>query len=205
MKLTVIEKILIFATALMLIAFFYGGKNNPQLTEQATPSNKTESVKPAKPEITVAEAKLELQILSRGLDVRYDNMTEQTYCQINLPDHVLFLVPYVALDKSFGAELGLQIFSISHEPFFFDTLYIKSADKVTQFSTSKYRKSSYNEWLRADIYQSLKEAVDSGYLKFRVTGNGSIAGERELTAKEIADIKAVFSIYDYFSKVKVVN
>ena len=205
MKLSNIEKILIVATVVMMIAYFYGGESKTQPNEQSTPPNKIESAKPAKPEITIAEATAKLQQLSRGLDVRYDDMTEQTYCQINLPDHVLFFIPYVTLDKGFNAELGLQIFSISREPFFFNELYIKSANKVMHFTISKSRKNSYNEWLRGDIYQSLKEAVDSGYLKFRVTGNNEIAGERELTEKEIADIDAVFSIYEYFSKVKVTN
>jgi len=203
MKLSTIEKILIVATAVMLIGFFGNGKNKTQSFKQSETTINAE--KTAVPEITVAAANAKLQQLSSGLDVHYDDMTEQTYCKINLPDHVLFFAPYVTLDKNFNAELGLQIFSISREPFFFDTLYIKSADKVTHFTISKYRKSSYNEWLRKDIYQSLKEAVDSGYLKFRVTGNGSIAGERELTAKEIEDIDAVFSIYEYFSKVNVKN
>lgn len=192
----------LFATV-ALFTFFYNFFSKNSTPEPATTEQVSTPVKPAKPEITVAEAKAKLQQLSRGLDVRYDDMTEQTYCKINLPDHVIFLVPYVALDKNFEAELGLQIYYISHDFLLFDTLYIKSANKVTQFTISKTRKSSYNEWLRADIYQSLKEAVDSGYLKFRVTGND--IGERELTAKEIADIKAVFAIYEYFSKVKVVN
>ena len=203
MKLSLIEKILIVATIAMLIIFFSNSKDENQFQNQSPSAIITEKESPAVPEITVAEAKSKLQQLSRGLDVNYDDMTEQTYCQINIPNHVLFFLPYVAITKDFDVKLGLQIFSISREPFFFDTLYIKSANRTTNFTISKYRKSSYNEWLREDIYQSLKEAVDSGYLKFRVTGNNEIAGERKLTAKELSDMDAVFSIYEYFSKVKV--
>ena len=155
------------------------------------------------PEITSAEAKRMLNKLSKGLDVRYDDMLEKTYYSCPPPnEHPLYFIPYVVVDNRFNVSLGLQIFSISRYPLFFDTLYIKSENKLSTFDLGS-RASSYNELMERGIYQSLKEAIDDGYLKFRVTGND--IGERELTAEELAQVDEVFAIYEYFSKVNVTN
>lgn len=167
------------------------------------PPEKVQQSEPSVPEITSAEAKSMLNKLSKGLDVHYDDMLEKTYYSCQPPDeHPLYFIPYVVVDNRFNVNLGLQIFNISRYPLFFDKLYIKSENKLYTFDLGS-RASSYNELMEHGIYQSLKEAIDDGYLKFRVTGND--IGERELTAEELAQIDEVFAIYEYFSKVKVMN
>lgn len=205
MKLSAIEKILLVATVGIVLFAELPNKNTtpPDKPVQIKPVQQTNPQTPLVPEITVAEAELQLQTLSNELDVRYDDMLEVTFYSCRSAGRSsLYFIPYVSINKQFKPNLGLQIFSVSNYPLFFDKLYIKTADNLYIFNLGA-RKSSYNELLRKDIYKSIKEAVDSGYLKFRITGND--IGERELTAGELEGVDAVLSIYEYFSKVKVAN
>ncbi len=203
MKLSTVEKILVVATLVIFCLYLAKGKSKLQPSEQAAPITKTETENPSVQEITIAEAELQLQIFSRELDVRYDDMQEVTFysCR-NAGRSPLYFIPYVSIDKQYKPKLLLQIFNISNYPLYFDKLYIKTGEKVYTFNLGT-RKSSYNERMSWEIYQSLKEGIKSGYIKFRVAGND--IGERELTAGEIEGIEEVFAIYEYFSKVKVTN
>lgn len=201
MKLSNIEKIMVVATLVILVLLLGKSKNQPQKKEEVAPIAKTETEKPSKPEITEAEAELELQIFSKELDVNYDDMQEVTFysCR-NAGRSPLYFMPYVSIDKQYKPRLFLQIFNISKYPLYFDKLYIKTEKKVYAFNLGA-RKSDYNGKMSWEMYQSLKEGIESGYIKFRVSGNE--IGERELTSGEIEGIEAVFSIYEYFSKVQV--
>ena len=203
MKLSTVEKILIMATLAIFCLYLAKGKNQIQKKEEVVQNAKTETEKPSVPEITIAEAELQLQIFSRELDVRYDDMQEVTFysCR-NAGRSPLYFIPYVSIDKQYKPKLLLQIFSISKSPLYFDKLYIKTGKKVYTFNLGA-RKSDYNGKMSWEIYQSLKEGIETGYIKFRVTGND--LGEREMTAGEIEGIEEVFAIYEYFSKIKVTN
>lgn len=197
MKLSSIEKILLVAIAVVVILLLNGGNKNQS-------QKKVKIENPTITEITVAEAQSQLQVLSNGLDIDYDDMQELTFYR-NKPnfDTPLYFFTYVVLDEHFNAEIGLHIFSISKYPLFFDKLYIKSANNVTTFQLTKTNTNEYNGLMSSAIYNALKKAIESGYVKFRVSGRNK--GERELTAQEMTEINAVFSIYEYFSKVKIKN
>ena len=125
MKITFIEKILIVATLVIFCLYLAKGKNQIQKKEEVVKIARTETEKPSIPEITAAEAELQLQIFSHELDVNYDDMQEVTFysCR-NAGRSPLYFIPYVLMDKKYKPKLLLQIFNISNYPLYFDKLYI---------------------------------------------------------------------------------
>ena len=155
----------------------------------------------SEPEITSSYAKAKLHDLSQGLDVRYDDMKDAVICRCTaeLEDN-LFFIPRVEIDNKFNPELYFQAFHISRSLTYFNKLYIRSENKTTKFEANT---NEYNGVMNRDVYEILKDGVASKYIKIRLEGRDM--DERELSASEIAQIGEVLNIYEYFSKVKVVN
>jgi len=191
--------LVILVTPVLVYNYFNQKASSPPSAQEEIP--KVPEV-PKIPVITRSDARYKLQDLSYGLEKYYDDMKDETVyrCNVNLDKSVVFL-PFVIIDNNFEVFLGLHIFTISDYPLFFDELYIRSKNERANFQINQFRKSEYNGVMSEEIYKFLKKAVNNGHLKIRLTGND--IGERDFSNKELSEIKAIFSIYEYFSSVKV--
>lgn len=183
----------LFVTALLLVGC---GKDDVEI------------VVPHKPTVPVNVIREKLQELSSGLDVHFDDINEITYyhCPIDSDLHPsIWLAPYVAVDKNFQAELFQGILYVGNEPLYFDTLYLKTTSGVDTFQYRKTEKNlageNYNGLMTEPLYIKLESAINEGGAKFRLSGR--TYAERELTPKEIANMKKVFAIYELLSTVTI--
>lgn len=190
---------------LILIAAIFISCCGNQTVEQPAPAKP--KVEQTKQIISISEAQEKLAELSQGLDVRVDDMKEVTFysCRILDLHPSIWIIPYLAVDKNYKVFLYQDILYVGREPLYFDKLYIKTSKGVEKFNYKKTVKSvggeEYNGQMTAGLYKKLQEAIADGSAKFRLEGR--TFGERELTAEEISDIAKIFSIYEFFSNVKV--
>lgn len=176
-----------------------------------TKSAKTESP-PENPkmEVTAAEVDAKLKELSVGLSKDYDDMEELTYYRAPIgEDMSVCVMPYVIVDKNYQPTLMEHLQYFGSHIIKFDTLYIKSADQVSKFryenknvTVPSNKSEGYGGIMSNEVYDALKAAVESGYVRVRMEGNAGLE-EKELSEKEIAGIKAVFEIYEYLNQIKV--
>ena len=191
MKLSTIEKILIFASLIMVVVAFV-----PKLKE-------SEIV-----EVKIEDVETRLSKLSFGLKKSYDDMKELRYYFSPIGEDMQLLVtPYVVIDKNYSPVLCEHLQYFGSHIIRFDTLYIKSATQVKSFKYSgaeivDYNSEGYSGVMSNEVYIALKTAINSGYVRVRMEGNAGIE-EKELSQKEIEGIKSVFEIYEYLSKIKV--
>ena len=187
----------LFGVLLISTCIFYLGCSNV-----VVPTFR-QNEKPIPPTVTSQEARATFDKLSQGLVTYYDDMEDAMYCRCNNDlDNTLIFLPYVIINNHFEPILKLQTFNVGRHPtLFFDKLYIKSTNSTAVFQLKPIKVRSYDDIMDNEIYEFLKEAIIGEYVKIRISGDGII--ERELTAEEIAEIDAVFSIYEYFSNVKV--
>lgn len=172
----------------------------------------TEKNVDSKPKISNSEAEEKLKSLSVGLSIQVDDMKDIIYykCVENGSISGVQLLPYVALNKNYECKLFDKILYTGEDWIFFDTLYIKDDELHKNIYDRKYKNTNvysgfvaeiYNATMEEEYYNVLKKAVENPNIKVRLEGKSYI--ERNLTAEEIADIKKVLDIYDYFSNVKV--
>lgn len=179
------------------------GSNKSKEPTEKTPAN-------VKVEVTASEAKAKLNELSGGLTKDYDDMKELTYYRAPIGEDMRVIVePYVVVDKDYQPTLIEHLQYFGSHVIKFDTLYIKSADKVSEFHYKdtfvvSYKSEAYGGVMSNEVYDALKSACESGYVRVRMEGNAGLE-EKELSKKEIDGIKAVFAIYEYLSQIKVVN
>lgn len=165
---------------------------------------------PNKIEVTVAEVDSKLKELSVGLSKDYDDMEELMYYRAPIgEDMSICVTPYVVVDKNYQPTLMEHLQYFGSHIIKFDTLYIKSADQVSKFhyenknaTAVSYKSEGYGGIMSNEVYDALKSAVESGYVRVRMEGNAGLE-EKELSEKEIAGIKAVFEIYEYLNQIKV--
>lgn len=162
----------------------------------------------SKPTVPVNVIREKLKEVSSGLNVRVDDMKEVTYyiCPTDHDAHPsIWIIPYVIVDKNFNASLRQGILYVGNEPLYFDTLYVKTSNGVETFQYLKVEKNSagerYEGLMSNELYQKLQAAISEGGAKFRFEGRSF--AERELTPKEIANMKKVFAIYELLTTVKV--
>ena len=195
----------ICAVGLFIVIFLLVGcgSNKSNESTEKTPAN-------VKVEVTAAEAQAKLKKLSGGLTKDYDDMKELTYYRAPVGEDMRVIVePYVVVDKDYYPTLIEHLQYFGSHVIKFDTLYIKSADKFSEFHYKdtfvvSYKSEAYGGVMSNEVYDALKSACESGYVRVRMEGNAGLE-EKELSKKEIDGIKAVFAIYEYLSQIKVVN
>ena len=174
---------------------------------------KTPKIENSEPILSKEELQSQINELSYGLVVNYDDMLGITYYQC--PYRKLFkqveVLPYVAVTSDYQAFLFDYIgFTGKDEWTHFNTIYIKSTDKLYQIFynpydrysdikikkyTSSHLEEHYNQYMSYEMYIALKESASTGYIRIRIEG-AEIKKERELEATEIANIQKVIQIYD---------
>ena len=166
----------------------------------------------SKIEVTALDVDAKLKELSVGLSKDYDDMEELTYYRAPIGEDMSVLVmPYVVVDKNYQPTLMEHLQYFGSHIIKFDTLYIKSADKVSKFrygnknvTVPSNKSEGYGGIMSNEVYDALKAAVESGYVRVRMEGNAGIE-EKELSEKEIAGIKAVFAIYEYLNTHSIIR
>jgi len=165
---------------------------------------------PTKIKVTASDVDAKLKELSAGLVTDYDDMEELTYYRAPIgEDMSVCVMPYVIVDKNYQPTLMEHLQYFGSHIIKFDTLYIKSADQVSKFryenknvTVPSNKSEGYGGIMSNEVYDALKAAVESGYVRVRMEGNAGLE-EKELSEKEIAGIKAVFEIYEYLNQIKV--
>ena len=191
------RKVFFVVLAFIFVIVVGCGNKNKQSTTQLIP------------EITKAEAKVKLDEMSKGLDVYYDDMKGFTICRCNYAtDYSSVIVPAVIVLDDFKVSLVYHVLYSGREPLRFDTLYVKTVDGVKSFKFDKVSTlyghvvvEEYKGNMSDEVYKTLKTAVSAGYAKIRLEGRQM--DERELTQEELSEYAKVFSIYEFFSNVKV--
>lgn len=203
----------LLTVALLLVAVILVGCANKKSAEQPAPvESKIEQ--PTKPSISRSAAQVKLDELSAGLNVRYDDMKEITFCHcpINYDVHPgICIIPYVVIDKNYDVSLRQDILYVGREPLRFDKLYIKTSSGVEIFRYEETIKSvdggyfgeEYVGLMGDNLHKKLQTAINEGGAKFRLEGR--TFAERELTQKELSDMAKVFALYEFFKSVKVDN
>ena len=204
------RKILLFIFIFFAVIFIGCAGNKGADNEIAKESPKAGLVKSAIPKITRATAQEKVLALSEGLEVYHDDMKEFTLCRCRYDsDEDIVIVPYVVLsDDNYSVTLNYHILYSGREPLHFDTMYIKTSEGVKHF---KYKNVSvlygynvieeYNGIMSNEVYDVLKQAVNTGYGKIRLEGRQM--EERDLKQKELDDFAKVFKIYEFFRNAKV--
>ena len=197
-------------TAIILLAGCGSEKPVAQTVESSTEEDNPAPVAPPLKTITRAEAEEKLSKLSNVLEVRYDDMKEITFCRVPVDSYLhpsIWIIPYVAIDKNYNAELRHKILYVGNEPLFFETLYVKTSGGVETFQYKDVVKGSvgeeYDGRLSYALYKKLQEGIKTRQAKFRLSGR--TFGERELTEEELVDMEELFAAYEFFKSVKVVN
>lgn len=204
----------IFQVALIFLMIVSCGCGNEKSAEQPAAPAEPKIEQPAKPLISRSAAQAKLNELSAGLNVRYDDMKEITFCHcpINYDVHPgICIIPYVVVDKNYDISLRQDILYVGREPLRFDKLYIKTSSGVETFHYEETIKSvdggyfgeEYVGLMDDNLHKKLQTAIDEGGAKFRLEGR--TFAERELTQKELSDMAKVFALYEFFNSVKVEN
>ncbi len=198
----ILAVLLIFAVVILV------GYSNEKSAEQSA------TTEPLIKTIMRSEANARLAELSAGLNVRVDDMKEVTFCHCPINYDVrppIHIIPYVVVDKDYHVSLHQDILYVGRELLDFDTLYIKTSGGVDTFRYERTVKSfdkgyvgeEYVGQMTGGLYQKLQTAIKEGGAKFRFEGR--TFGERNFTGKELSDMSKVFTIYEFFKDVKVVN
>ena len=163
-----------------------------------------------------SQIRSKLADLSDGLRVKVDDMTGITYYHVPhyRPFNEIEVIPYVGVTPDFKAVLFDALSFFNKEFFFFNEVVIQSAsgkhyllfyhidemshkvDHISPFNYRMYCHSFYNKKMSNEMYLALKDAAFSGYMKVRFKSSTD-SSERELSPKEVAQIKKVIQIYDF--------
>ncbi len=193
-------------------------------TSNTSPSSNTP--KENKKSLSAAEKKTKIDELARGMDVKKDDMTDMTTytgpsIQQSIPilrqeiaqkGHVPSYRLCAAKDDN-GNKVLIEIveFDSAGSDMMEDRLVMKSKNKLytTEYNTFDGNTQSFSD-MSTDIFVSgvksvakdsrikeIREAVDSGYIKIRVSDVSTHNNfDRELTSDEINMLSKVLQIYD---------
>lgn len=186
--------------------FFCGCFNDPSQSKEKVEGTVS------KKNLSNIEVEKELSNLSKGLDIKYDDMKEVTYYYCPQDYNIgIKILPYVIVDKNYKAMIFDCPVCHGDEWLFFDTVYIKYNGHLYKNLYDKSKRQSqagkrsvtelYSVPLSGDWYKILNDACNYQDVKIRFSGKFDV--DKVLTGEEIENIRKIFAIYELLENVNV--